>query len=92
MTMGIALERRLEDLGAADARQAQVREQDVEGELGELLESELSARGLLHGESVLDEALRHDLPQRVLVVHEQQMLWRISHLAGRRYFDTEMPL
>ena len=48
----------------------------------------LAAVGLLDDEAVVGEPLRNRLTQRRLVVYDQQMFRRFSHLVGRRYFDT----
>jgi hypothetical protein len=68
--------------------QAQVGDQDVEGELGEPLEGLLAAAGLLDDEAVVGQPLRDRLAQRLLVVHDQQMFQAFSHLADRRVRRT----
>jgi hypothetical protein len=86
--LGIALERGLEDGPAVDAGQAEVGHDDVEGELSQPGEGVFAARGLLDDEAVIGEPLRNGLPQRDLVVYEEQMFRVFSHLVVRRYFDT----
>ena len=78
--LGIALERGLEDLPAVDAGQAQVGDEDVEGELREPLERVLAAVGLLDDEAVVRQPLGNRLAQRALVVDDQQMFLAFSHL------------
>ena len=70
----VALQGRVEHLAAVDAGQAQVRDQDVEGELLELLEGLLAGRRPRSTcEARVGEALGHDGAQGVFVVDEQQM-------------------
>ena len=88
MISGIALERRLEHGAAVDAGQPEVRDDDVEREIGQPRERLFAARGLLDDEAVVGETLRDRFPQRRLVVYEKQMFRVFSHLVGRRYFDT----
>ena len=88
MMSGIALERRFEHGAAVDAGQAQVGDDDVEGELGQPRQRVLAARRLLDDEAVIGEPLGDGLPQRRLVVYEEQMFRVFSHLVVRRYFDT----
>ena len=84
----VALERRVEHGAAVHARQPQVGDDDVEGEIGEPRERVLAARRLLDDEAVVGQALGDSLPQRRLVVDEEQMFRVFSHLVARRYFDT----
>jgi len=86
--LGIPLESRLEHGPAVDAGQAEVGDDDVEGELGQPGECVLAAGRLLDDEAVIGEPLRNGLPQRRLVVYEEQMFRVFSHLVVRRYFDT----
>ena len=88
MISGIALERGLEHRAAVDAGQAEVGNDDVEGELGEPRQRVFAVGGLLDDEAVIGEPLRNGLPQRRLVVYEEQMFRVFSHLVVRRYFDT----
>jgi hypothetical protein len=76
---GIAFERPFDDLPAVDARQAQVGDEDVEGEGRKPLEGLLAAGGLLDDEAVVGQPLRDRLAQRLLVVHEEQMFQALSH-------------
>src|SRR5207237_9307540 len=71
------------------AREPEVGDDDVEGEIGEARERLFAARGLLHHEAVIRESLGDGLAQCGLVVHEQQMFRGVSHLVARRYFDTQ---
>ena len=73
---------------AVDAGQPQVGHDDVERELGEPRQGVLAAGGLFDDEAVIGQALRNGLPQRRLVVYEEQMFRVFSHLVVRRYFDT----
>ena len=84
----IALERRLEDSSAVHARQSEVRDDDVEREIGEPRERFLAARRLLDDEAMVRESFGDSLTQRRLVVDEEQMFRVFSHLVARRYFDT----
>jgi hypothetical protein len=84
--VGIAFERRVEDFPAADAGQAQVGDQNVEGEIGEPLKRVLSAIGLLHDESVVRQALGNGRPERSLVIHDQQMFLVFRHLERATVF------
>ena len=86
--LGVALERRFEDRAAVHAGQAEVRNDDVERELGQPRDRVFAVTGLLHDEAVIGEALGDRLPERRLVVHEEQMFRVFSHLVVRRYFDT----
>ena len=65
MISGIALEGRVEHLPAVDAGQAQVGDQDVEGELLQPLERLFAAGRLLDDEAVIGEPLGNRLAQRV---------------------------
>jgi hypothetical protein len=84
----IAFQRGLEHGAPVDARQPEVRHDDVEGELGQPRQGVFAVTGLLHDEAVIREPLRNSLPQRRLVVYEEQMFRVFSHLVVRRYFDT----
>ena len=88
MISGIALERGFEHGAAVHARQPQVGNDDVEGELGEARQRVLAVRGLLDDEAVIRQPFRDGLTQRRLVVYEEQMFRVFSHLVVRRYFDT----
>ena len=78
----------LNDGGSVDARQAQVGDDDVEGEVGQGFKRRLAAFGLDHLVPVIRQPLRHRRSQRRLVFDEQQMFRSISHLCGRRHFDV----
>ena len=84
----VALERGLEHGAAVDAGQPEVGDDDVERELGEPRQRVFAVGGLLDDEAVVGEPLRDGLPQRRLVVDEEQMFRVFSHLVVRRYFDT----
>ena len=51
----------------------------------------LARIGLRDLESVLDQALGDDRPERRLVVYEEQMYRRFRHLQGRQDFDADWP-
>ena len=71
---GIALERRGEDLAAIDAGQAQVRDQDVEGEIARAARALASPDAAsVYLEALLGEPFGHDRPQGIFVVDQQQM-------------------
>ena len=72
--------------GPVDARQTQIGDDDVEGELGQRLERRLAAFGLDHLVSVIRQTLGHGRSQRRLVFDEQQMFRSISHLCGASTF------
>ena len=82
----VALERGFEDLPAVDAGQAQVRDEDVEGEPREPLEGEFPAAGLLDDEAVVRQPLGNGLTERAFVVNDQQMLLTFRHLVERAVF------
>ena len=84
---GIALARGLDHPRAVDARQAQVGDDDVEGELIEQLEGLFAAVGLDDFEPALGQALGHQPAERGLVVDEEQMGARLS-CRRRQYLDT----
>ena len=86
--LGVTLERGLEHGASVHAGEAEVRDDDVEREIGEPRERLFAAGGLFHDEAVVGQAFRDRLPQRRLVVHEKQMFRVFSHLVRRRYFDT----
>ena len=91
MMSGIALERGVEDGAAVDAGQPEVRDDDVEREIGEPRERLLAARRLLDDEAMVGQPFGDSFPQRRLVVDEQQMFRVFRHLLARRYFDTHLP-
>ena len=78
----------LDDGGPVDARQAQIGDDDVEGEFGQGLERRLAAFGLDHLVSVIRQTLGHGRSERRFVFDEQQMFRSISHLYERRHFDV----
>ena len=84
MMCGIARDGRFDDGGAVDAGQAQVGDDDVEGEVGELRERGLAGVGLLDLVAAVAELLGDRLAQRRFVFDEQQMFQRIRHLAERQ--------
>ena len=59
---------------AVDTRQAEVRDDDVEGEVGELREGGFAGGGLFDQESPRRELFGDDFPQGGLVFYEEQML------------------
>ena len=68
---GIALEGGFDDLAAVDARQPQVRDDDVEREFAQQLERSFARFGLGHLEALLDEALGDHRSERRFVVYEE---------------------
>ena len=84
--VGVAADRRFDHARAVDAGQAQVGDDDVEGEFGELFEGLLAGCGLHDDEPVVGEALSHGLAQRCLVLYEEKMLLIFSHLCGASAF------
>ena len=68
----VALERRVEDRAAVDAGQAEVGNEDVEGELGEPLQRLFAAAGLLDDEAMVGEALGDGFAERRFVVDESR--------------------
>ena len=71
--VGIALDGGFDDGGAVDAGQAQVGDDDVEGELGEPRERRLARVGLLDLVAAVGQLLGDGLAQRRLVFDEEQM-------------------
>ena len=69
----VASECLVEDLPAVDARQTQIRNQDVEGKLTESSQRLFPAPRLLDAEAVLGQSLGHHLAKRRFVIHEQQV-------------------
>ena len=84
--VGVALEGGVEHLPAVDARQPQVGDQDVEGEVGQPLQRLFAAACLLDDEPVVGQPLGDRLPQRGLVVDDQQMFLVFSHLGRATVF------
>ncbi len=70
---GVAVERRGQHGAAVDARQPQVRHQDVEREAFEPFERLLTRRGFAHAEAGLGQPFGHDRTQGIFVVDEQQV-------------------
>ena len=66
--------------GYLDARQAKVRDDDVEGEALQLLERRLAGRRLDHLESFVGQPFRDHAPQRLLVIDEEDIWLGIRHL------------
>ena len=67
----VAFERGLEDLAAVDARQPQVRDDDVEREFREPRQRFFAVGRLLDREAVIGQTLRDRGAQRGLVIHDQ---------------------
>jgi hypothetical protein len=80
--VGIALDGRVDDLHAVDAGQAQVGDDDVEGELGERIDRTFPCLRLDNDKPVVFETLGYRLPQRRLVFDEEQMGCGLRHLRG----------
>ena len=79
--LGVARERGVEHLPAVDARQAQVGDDDVEGELGQALQRLFPAVGLFDRKAVVGQPLGDGFPQRLLVIDDQQMFLAFRHLS-----------
>ena len=73
MMSGIALDRGFDDRRTVDARQAQVGDDDVEGEIGEPCEGRFAGVGLLDVEAAVGQLLGDGLAQGGLVFDEEQM-------------------
>ena len=84
----VPVDRGLDDRRPVDAWQAQVGDDDVEGELGQRFERHLAAFGLHDLVSVIRQALGNRHSQRRFVFDQQQMFRSISHLWERRHFDV----
>ena len=69
----VALERGVEHLAAVDAGQAEIRDQDVEGEAFQLVERLLAGRSLGDREALFGEPFGHDGTQGIFVVDEEEM-------------------
>ena len=69
----ITLEGGVEDLAAVDARQAQVGDEDVEGEPLELVEGLFAGGRFGDGEALLGQALGNDGPEGIFVVDQEEM-------------------
>jgi hypothetical protein len=67
---GIALERRFDHNLAIDARQAQIGDDDIEGEFAQQLEGALAVLGLSDFKSLFGKAFRHHAAEGSLVVDE----------------------
>ena len=80
MMCGIALDRRFDDRRAVDAGQAQVGDDDVEGEVGQLRERDLARFRLFDPIAAVGQLLGDRLAQRRLVFDEQQMFLCVRHL------------
>ncbi len=84
----IAGQGRLEHLPAVDARQPQIRNDNVESELGQPLQRLFAVRRLHDIVALVRQPLGYDVAQRRLVFDDQQMFRGISHLVERQHFDT----
>ena len=82
MMSGIASTRRLDHRRAVHARQAQIGDDDVEGEFGQMAERSLARFCLLNAVTAILELLRDRLTQGRFVLDEEQMFQRIRHFAG----------
>ena len=78
--VGIALDGGVDDSGAVDSRQAEVRDDDVEREFCEPADRFLAGIRLCHLIAAVGELLGYGLPQGGLVLDEQQMFHGVSHL------------
>ena len=84
--VGVALEGGVEHLPAVDAGEAEVGDEDIEGEVRQAAEGLLATVGLLDREPLIRQLLRHRLTQGLFVVYDQQMFRRFSHLVGLPVF------
>ena len=82
----VALERGVEHLPAVDAGQAEVGDEDVEGEVGQPSSASSPLAACSTDEAMVGQPLGDGLAQRLLVVDEQQMFRRFSHLVGLAVF------
>ena len=80
--VGIAPEGGVDHLAAVDAWQPEIRDEDVEGKVGETRDRLFAAGSLLDGEAVVREPLGDHLTERLFVVYDQQMFRRFRHLGG----------
>jgi len=71
-----------------DARQPQVGEDDVEGKIRELSDGRFARFGLLHPEAPVRQLLGDRLAEGCLILDDEYMSRRFSHLQGRQDFDT----
>ena len=78
--VGVAPDGRLDDGAAVDPRQAQVRDEDVEGKICQSREGGLARICLLDLEAAIGELLGDGLPEGGLVFDEEQMFRLVSHL------------
>ncbi len=81
--VGVPLEGRIEHVAAVDAWQAQVGDENVEGEVGEPFERLFAGACLLYRIPVIRQAFSDSRPQRRLVIDDEQMFPDISHLPAR---------
>ena len=84
--VGVAFEGGVEDFPAADARQPQVGDQNVEGEVGQPLQRVLAVARLLDDEPVVRQTLGNRRAERPLVIHDQQMFLIFRHLERATVF------
>jgi len=76
------------DCGTVDARQSQVRDNDVVREIGEAGDRSLARVRLVDLVAVVSELFGDCLAQRCFIFDEQQMFRAIRHLTGRQHIDT----
>ena len=67
-------------LAAVDARQAQVRDDDIEGKPLQLGQRRLARCGLRHLETLVPKPFRDHFPQRIFIVYEKDIWFGIRHL------------
>ena len=75
---GIARERGFDHLAAVDARQAQVRDDDVEGKTVERLDRGLAVRGFGHLVACVPKSFSYNTSQGFLVVYEEEVRHGLS--------------
>jgi hypothetical protein len=81
--LGIPGEGFVKNPTSIDARQAEVRYKNVEGEVVQAIERLFAGRSLFDSEPMIDEALGHRLSKSAFIVYKQQMLLRnFAHLCG----------
>ena len=84
--VGVALDGGFDDGGAVDAGQPEVGDDDVEREIGEPGERRLARVGLFDLVAAVGQLLGDGLPQRRLVLDEQQMFQPCQSFSGAPTF------
>jgi hypothetical protein len=84
--VGIALDGRVEYLTAVDPRQAEVGDEDVEGEIAEPAKRLFAVVGLFDRVALVGQTLSDSLAQRLLVIHDEEMFNLVRHLVRLAVF------